>query len=286
MTEKRKNLLILLLVLAVAAASAAAVSVKGFTQGLDLKGGLQVVLKAEPKAGQTVTSTELSQAANVMRNRIDPQGVKQPEIVTSPSDNTIEISMAGVTDPNAVSDLLTAGELLNFDMLKWTNKVSQQNGRPYTVVTHDSSYSLLRAADRQAGAGGAASAEQWGLFDRKTQKPYKRTELLPQKQQVLGQAGVKAKPPGTVWLYVPKGTFAVSCNPVVDGSCYNAQATSGTFWYLFNRPPANVLVTGHQISSAQSTTDQNGQPIVAISYKNGGAQTFQAMTKQTVDTAN
>ncbi len=118
MSEKRKNLLILLLVLGVAAASAAAVSVKGFTQGLDLKGGLQVVLKAEPKAGQTVSSTELSQAANVMRNRIDPQGVKQPEIVTSPSDNTIEISMAGVTDPNAVSDLLTAGELLNFDLLK------------------------------------------------------------------------------------------------------------------------------------------------------------------------
>jgi len=284
-TEKRKNLLILLLVLAVAAASAAAVSVKGFTQGLDLKGGLQVVLKAEPKAGQTVSSTELSQAANVMRNRIDPQGVKQPEIVTSPSDNTIEISMAGVTNPNAVSDLLTAGELLNFDLLKYTNKVSQQNGQPYTVLPRDSAYALLRAADKAAGPGGAATAAQWGLFDRKTQKPYKRTQLLPQQKQVLGQAGVKTKPPGTVWLYVPKGTFAVSCNAVTDGSCYGVNATTGTFWYLFNRPPANVLVTGHQISSAQSTTDQNGQPIVAISYKNGGAETFQNMTAQTVQTA-
>ena len=30
----------------------------------------------------------------------------------------------------------------------------------------------------------------------------------------------------------------------------------------------------------------NGQPIVAISYKNGGAQTFENMTAQTVQTAS
>ena len=46
--------------------------------------------------------TPCREAANVMRRRIDPQGTLQPEVRTSPSDDTIEIALPGVKNPNAV----------------------------------------------------------------------------------------------------------------------------------------------------------------------------------------
>ena len=93
MSETRRNLSIMGLVVALAIAAGAAVVVKGFTLGLDLRGGLEVVLKARPTDGQTITSDTLTQAADVMRRRIDPRGILQPEIRTSPGDNTIAVSI-------------------------------------------------------------------------------------------------------------------------------------------------------------------------------------------------
>ena len=59
-----------------------------------------------------------------MRRRIDPRGILQPEIRTSPSDNTIDISIPGVKNPNAVANLLVAGQLQSFDFYKFLTPVS------------------------------------------------------------------------------------------------------------------------------------------------------------------
>ncbi|MGZ4480661.1 MAG: protein translocase subunit SecD, partial [Gaiellales bacterium] len=286
MRESRRNLLIIALVTVLALAAAAAVGVKGFTQGLDLKGGLEVVLKAQPKPGQQVTATMLDEAANVMRQRIDPNGVKQPEVRTSLADKTIEIALPGVRDPNAVADLLTAGQLLNFDMLAYANKVSWDDAA-HAVVPASNAWDLLTAADKNAGPNGAATAAEWALFDTKTHKIYNtNAPLLPTKQQVLAQAHLQKQPPSTTWLYVPKDTFAISCNPATEGTCQGVSSTApNTYWYLFNQPPPHQVVTGNEISSAQSTTDQSGNPIVAISYKGDGAGDFLNATRQSVATA-
>ncbi|MEP6642657.1 MAG: hypothetical protein ABJB93_12220, partial [Gaiellales bacterium] len=111
MSEKRRNLSILVVVVALMVAAATTVVVRGFTLGLDLRGGLEVVLKARPIHGNTVSAQDLTNAATVMRRRIDPRGILQPEIRTSTADNTIDISIPGVKDPNAVANLLVAGQL-------------------------------------------------------------------------------------------------------------------------------------------------------------------------------
>jgi SecD/SecF fusion protein len=284
-SEKRKNLLVLALVLAVAAAAAAAVVTKGFTQGLDLKGGLEVVLKAQPRPGQTVTPSVLQEAANVMSRRIDPNGVKQPEIRTDSSTDTIEIALPGVKDPNAVANLLTAGQLLNYDLLKYLNPVSQQAGNQYAVKPYATAYDMLTAADKQSGSAKGAPSE-WGLFDSRTHSFYRHTQLLPTKAQVLAQARVQTQPPGTTWRSVPAKQFAVSCSIAIQKACYGVASNRGDWWYLFNTPPPDQVVTGNQISSAQSTTDsQTGEPIVAINYRGKGAQNFLNLTYSTVQTA-
>ena len=45
------------------------------TLGLDLQGGLEVVLKAVPPKGHKLTSDDLSRSIDIMRKRIDKLGV-------------------------------------------------------------------------------------------------------------------------------------------------------------------------------------------------------------------
>src|SRR6478672_1787669 len=150
------------LVVALTAAAGAAVAVKGFTLGLDLRGGLEVVLKARPTDGQTITSDTLNQAADVMRRRIDPRGILQPEIRTSQSDSTIDISIPGVKNPNAVANLLVAGQLQSFDFYKALTPVSTQSTN--VALPRTSLYDLLHAAKQQIHTGKPAG---WALFSAK-----------------------------------------------------------------------------------------------------------------------
>ncbi len=280
MSEKRRNLSILALVVALMVAAGVTVAVRGFTLGLDLRGGLEVVLKARPIHGNSITSQELTDAANVMRRRIDPNGILQPEIRTSTADNTIDISIPGVKDPNAVANLLVAGELQSFNFYQYLappSRVSAFASNPRSL------YSMLTAAQPLVKPGQTPSG--WALFNKKTHNLVERggirSRIEPQKAQVLNDIhlGPNAQPPGTVWLAVPHGDAAVSCD--IKNGCPEATATLPIVWYLFHIPTdPSEMVTGAQISNAQSTTDQNGAPIVALSYKNGGAADFQNITAQ------
>jgi SecD/SecF fusion protein len=276
-SETRRNLLIMGLVVGLTIASAAAVVVKGFTLGLDLRGGLEVVLKARPTDNQTITSDTLTQAADVMRRRIDPRGILQPEIRTSPSDNTIDISIPGVKNPNAVANLLVAGQLQSFDFYKFLTPVSSTS--TYVAAPNPSLYDMLRAAKKQVPTGRPAG---WALFSAKAPHSLAKangvvSRIEPLQRQVLEDIHLKTQPAGTVWLPVPEGTAAVSCTS--PAFCPDAQAP-GTVWYLFKIPTQDSqIVTGNEISSAKADIDQAGNPIVSLSYKNGGDQDFTDITR-------
>jgi SecD/SecF fusion protein len=275
-SESRRNLSIMGLVVALVAAAVAVVAIRGFTLGLDLRGGLEVVLKARPTNGQSISSDTLSQAADVMRRRIDPQGILQPEIRTSPADNTIDISIPGVKNPNSVANLLVAGQLQSFDFYDALTPVSTQS--QYQAKTYSSLYDLLKAAKKQVPSNGSPSG--WALFYDKGQHNFARANGLvsriePRQDQVLNDIHLDKQPAGTVWLPVPHGTSAVSC----DSFCPDA-ASRGTVWYLFRIPTEDSkLVDGNEISSAKADVDQNGAPIVSLSYKNGGDQDFTDITR-------
>jgi SecD/SecF fusion protein len=275
--ESRRNLSIMGVVVALAIAAGAAVAVKGFTLGLDLRGGLEVVLKARPTSGQSVSADTLNSAADVMRRRIDPQGILQPEIRTSQSDSTIDISIPGVKNPNAVANLLVAGQLQSFDFSKALTPVSTQSTN--VALPRASLYEMLKAAKKQIPTG---TPTGWALFSAKAPHNVVRangvtSRIEPKQDQVLEDIHLKTQPAGTVWLPVPSGTQAVSCNDV----CPDA-TTAGTVWYLFRLPTQDSqIITGDEISSAKADVDPNsGQPVVSLSYKNGGDQDFTDITRQ------
>ena len=50
--------------------------------GLDLEGGQQVILQPQVRDGQEVNAEELARAVDIMRNRVDGQGVSEAEVAT------------------------------------------------------------------------------------------------------------------------------------------------------------------------------------------------------------
>src|SRR5581483_3583274 len=85
------------------------------TLGLDLQGGLEVVLQAQAPKGQQVTSDELDKSVQIMQNRINGIGVSEPEI-RKQGTNQILIQLAGVHDPAKAAKVIgTTAQLLIFD---------------------------------------------------------------------------------------------------------------------------------------------------------------------------
>ncbi|WP_366922589.1 protein translocase subunit SecD [Metallumcola ferriviriculae] len=80
--------------------------------GLDLQGGVHVVLKAV-KEKTAITDEDMQQLKTVMRERVDELGVSEPVIQVSGNDRLI-VEVAGVEDPEQAVDLIGKTAMLQF----------------------------------------------------------------------------------------------------------------------------------------------------------------------------
>jgi preprotein translocase subunit SecD len=82
-------------------------------EGLDLQGGLSVVLQANPAPGQQVTQDALTAAKGVIENRINGLGVAEPLIQIS-GNNRIIVELPGLKDPEQAIKLFGSTGQLEF----------------------------------------------------------------------------------------------------------------------------------------------------------------------------
>src|SRR6478736_6141154 len=121
MSNRRSHLILVGLILA-ALAGVALLAIPGspvhkkVTLGLDLQGGLEVVLKAVPPEGKTCDSACMDRSVSIMRSRVDKLGVASPEIRKQGS-NQIVIQLAGVHDPAQAAAIIgTTAQLELYDL--------------------------------------------------------------------------------------------------------------------------------------------------------------------------
>ncbi|MGH2458818.1 MAG: hypothetical protein ACRDIY_08120, partial [Chloroflexota bacterium] len=76
-------------------------------EGLDLKGGVQVLLQADFPPGTPVDRQSMQTAQQIVTRRVNALGVSEPE-VQSASGNRIIVELPGVKDPDAA--VKTLGE--------------------------------------------------------------------------------------------------------------------------------------------------------------------------------
>ncbi|MGE5454187.1 MAG: preprotein translocase subunit SecD, partial [Methylocystaceae bacterium] len=120
---------------------------KNINLGLDLQGGLHVVMEAKEKPGQKISDDTLKKTVAVMRNRIDAMGVKEPTIQTQ-GNNRVIIELAGVKDPEAAAATIGQTAQLKFvdekgnvvvsgDNLKDATASIGQDGQPVVDIEFD-----------------------------------------------------------------------------------------------------------------------------------------------------
>ena len=85
--------------------------------GLDLKGGMNVILTAKERKGTKITPDTMKQARFVIEQRVNALGVSEPEIGTQGGRNIL-VQLPGVKDPEKVLDIIGKTALLEFKEVK------------------------------------------------------------------------------------------------------------------------------------------------------------------------
>ena len=82
--------------------------------GLDLQGGLSVILQAQPTAANpTIDSTEMDQAVKVIQDRVNRLGVAEPEIQRQGTDK-ISVQLPGIKNPDQALQVIGKTAVLEF----------------------------------------------------------------------------------------------------------------------------------------------------------------------------
>jgi SecD/SecF fusion protein len=306
LSDRRRHL-ILLGFIAAALAGVALLAVPGSpahkkaTLGLDLQGGLEVVLKAVPERGQKLDPDAVNRSITIMRNRIDKLGVSEPEI-RKQGENQIVIQLAGVHDPEAAAKLIGKTAVLEFYDFEADLTGPSVNGINRIPVATASLFDLLSAPQTRALAD-KGEPSQWYLFDSKhavragptpTKKALLNSEIVQrsptQKSEKFPQGGLgKHIPKDWDILEVPHNTVVVSCD-VASGNCLSGQQpTTEKVFYLLKHQSANAEgenaipeMTGRELKLSGTRADidpQSGQPVVLMQFTNKGKKIFKKITE-------
>src|SRR4051794_21427972 len=241
------------------------------TKGLDLQGGLEVILEAVPRKGQTINTAQMQTAQDIMERRANETGLSSPNVALQ-GYNQIVIQLAGIHNPAKAAAIIgSTGQLQFFDFEKDLLKPtvsSSGNPTPYPTL-----YSLLTAVKSRASKG---TPEGYYLFGDKTRpvfkdgKRTKKTRTIknavltgpyPKQKQLLAQYHGK-QPPDTTILAIPANTEVVfqkvtPTSGLTTGTQPVKVSPDNTYWYLFkyfpDRTEGPPEITGNDLDESAIT---------------------------------
>jgi len=288
---------------------------RSLRKGLDLQGGVEIVLRAEPPKGYKLQPSDLDRSVSIIRNRIDLLGVSEP-IVTKQGSDEIVIELAGIHDVNKAAAIIgSTAQLGLYDLqpaLVPPSVTASGQLQPFTNL-----YALLAGVQSRAGK----SPTGYVLF--KTVKVAKQVAVGKGKKRhtvtrhitvwvkkagptptlhlqpngvpgLLDSYGGKV-PKGDKVLKVPAKTIVVTCSAQTTTSCPPGELppNGGTFYYLFKHGAypndryavpdgkyPNMTGTELNLSGVRQDFDPTtNEPIVLLSFTHHGDQAFAAVTK-------
>jgi SecD/SecF fusion protein len=286
--QQRRSHLVLIGLIVAALVGALLVALPGSplhrspTLGLDLQGGLEVVLEAVPPKGQKVTRDGLDRSVDIMRNRVDKLGVSEPDVREQPP-NQIVIQLPGVNDPAKAARIIGQTARLELYDLESDLTGPSIDAQGFPVATP--SLNDLLAGQQAKAKKGTPSA--YYLFG-------KNRQLLagpsPTREGLFARQHPRVPPGGKV-LAVPENTVVITC----DDSAAICPGLGGppppgrTVYYLFKHDPTNAdpekripEMTGEdlKLSGTQADLDpQTGQPIVLMRFTGQGERKFHDVTR-------
>jgi SecD/SecF fusion protein len=294
MADRRNNLLLLgLTLLAVLAVVALAIPGSPIGQkpklGLDLQGGLEIVLRAVPPKDHEITDEDMARSVEIMRARVDKLGVSEPEIRKQGSDQ-ISIQLPGISDPQQAADLIgKTAQLWLFDLQENIVEPTRQDEGLLTYpVPAQNLFQLLKQIQPQVKAG---TAQEWYLVDPKAKKvvlgPENTQQRLRQRWLGIETNAGKSFPKRFESYGVPAKRIILNCG-IGERYCpgVNEAPPSRNYFYLMRFDPENKRnpvpeMTGADLKLDGTRQDISGTegPIVLMEFTDSGGDKFHEITR-------
>jgi SecD/SecF fusion protein len=283
----RRYLLILIALFGAIAAVGVLSLFRSPTLGLDLQGGLEVVLEARPEAGQELTDDDLDRSVEIIRNRVDKIGVSEPEIRTQ-GDNQIVVDLAGVFDQGRAADIIGQTAQLEFYDLQGDVDPISQSGDPTGQPQPSATLLPLLTAEDALPEG--TDAREWYLYSES-------------KSRLAGPAQTKAAlaqqieggeiPEGAEYYVVPEGKKVLTCGHTTNDEaaaarpCPGGVSAASPWYYLYRYEPdaeenPSPALTGDDLNADGTRQDfgQDGQPNVLLDFTDEGGDRFHDITRE------
>ena len=292
-------------------AEIAAIDAQAIRRGLDLKGGMYLVLEVDQE-GMNATEGEdaLQRVKEILYNRVDKFGVSEPEITTFGS-SRIVVKLPGLQDPERAKNLIGKTAKLEFRLVRGETELQDALEKVDAIFAGEIPVDTEEAAvetpedlvdpaaepgTEVAAADTADAANPFGDLDEPAVEEVDRAAMLaehPFQGRLIVQQGMMG---GTVLFVAEEDVaamqvmledprvarklrdleFMLAMDPMTmaDGSQIRAL-------YLVD---AKATVTGDQLTdaSAQSDPDRPGGWMVAFSLNNRGAREFAKATGDNV----
>ena len=215
-------------------------------QGLDLQGGIQIVLEARPPAGVKVTPEVLQGTRDTIERRVNGLGVSEPVIQTRGS-NQILVELPGYRDPEQAVRVLQRTALL---------EIIDTNGQylaPGTIVNTTAGPASDVLGNEPTPTAEPAATPQ--------------TTASPAPATATPSPGATPGVESTPAAGEPAGTTA---SPTPEaGATPTPAATSEA-----EGPVYETIITGADLQDAYPTTDQFGTLVVGFELKGEATRKF------------
>jgi SecD/SecF fusion protein len=274
----RRYLLILAALLAAVAGVVVLAVFRSPTLGLDLQGGLEVILQAKAPKGRQITQSDLDRSIEIMRQRIDKIGVSEP-VITRQGTDQIAVELAGVHDVARAAQIIgQTAQLQFFDL--------QGDALPPTLGANgqiNASTQLLSILSGQQEAAKTGTPTQWYLYSKDKKRLAGPADT---KEEILRQFG-GTQPTGSTFYAVPQGKIILTCSTTATVCPGVGVPVAGTtYYYLFKYQPNNPTkpipeLTGNDLNGNGVRQDfgQGNQPIVLLSFTGSGGDKFHEITR-------
>ncbi len=311
MGSRRRHLFVLLFVFGLIAISGLVIVGKETKLGLDLKGGVQLVLQGRPTPQQpTIDNASMERAIDIIRSGCDQLGVSEIEVAQVGNDQ-IQVGIPGATSVGKATECATKPARLFF--YDWEPNLI---GRERTLGGHpgqEPPQSALAAANKEwteAGRGTTSRADQQLILAGAYPTEYAATKLASEQKEVKDCP--KCSQPTTYYLFekekphklidgpeytksdlfvdpsgkrrsgddgsvvrVPQGTVVVSEKPNDANGQVIENAEPG--WFALKDDPA---LSGIEITHPKQEADEFGQPNVTFKFTGNGREAFQEVTRK------
>jgi SecD/SecF fusion protein len=309
--KRRRNLFVLLFVLGLVAASALVIAGKPTKLGLDLKGGVQLVLQGRPTPQQpTIDNSSMERAVDIIRSGCDQLGVSEIEVARVGNDQ-IQVGIPGATSVGKATECATKPARLYFfdwepNLIGRSKAIGGVPGREPPKGAIEEASEEWKAAGRnpskaengQLVAAGAFASEYNAAKIASEQKPvpdcencsqsttyYLFSKLPPHKlidgpeftrEDLYVDPNGKKRPQNAgIVVKVPQGTILISEKPSDSQGQTIEDAEPG--WYPFKDDPA---LSGTEITNPKAEQGETSGPAVTFQFSGHGRDAFQEVTRQ------